>query len=223
LELLRVSVVNYLAKYRDDYLRFHDNPTDESYRPGKDWDWPLLGDAAHDLFILRTTVFEIGETLERHVLGANLGGWQPPQIDEVYPFIKSVKLKRFVSECNVEIIYECPGGQSNPDLAIAGDWNEWRPETDVWTPGGTYFSPEYIFRGKFPPGKHRYKFIVDGSWITDPRNPNEEIDEKGNTNSVCVVKKGGEAVSVVKSYMDYSRELDGYLEEIKRRKCEKNG
>jgi hypothetical protein len=33
-------------------------------------------------------------------------------------------------------------------------------------------------------GKHLYKFIVDGSWITDPSNQQKESDYEGNTNSV---------------------------------------
>ncbi|GAA0872541.1 hypothetical protein GCM10009117_16880 [Gangjinia marincola] len=37
-------------------------------------------------------------------------------------------------------------------------------------------------------GKHHYKFIVDGKWITDPKNPIQEYDEDGNINSVRMVK-----------------------------------
>ncbi|MEP6646144.1 MAG: hypothetical protein ABJC12_03580 [Saprospiraceae bacterium] len=38
-----------------------------------------------------------------------------------------------------------------------------------------------------PGGKHLYKFIVDGEWHTDPANPIEEDDGKGNLNSVVFV------------------------------------
>ena len=37
-------------------------------------------------------------------------------------------------------------------------------------------------------GKHHYKFIVDGEWITDPNNTVKEHDGKGHVNSVCMVK-----------------------------------
>jgi hypothetical protein len=36
-------------------------------------------------------------------------------------------------------------------------------------------------------GKHQYKFIVDGQWLTDPSNPIIEDDGKGNLNSVLFI------------------------------------
>ena len=36
-------------------------------------------------------------------------------------------------------------------------------------------------------GKHHYKFIIDGHWITDPTNPIIEKDVSGNLNSVLFV------------------------------------
>lgn len=37
-------------------------------------------------------------------------------------------------------------------------------------------------------GKHHYKFIVDGLWLTDPQNKIREYDDEGNINSVIMVK-----------------------------------
>lgn len=37
-------------------------------------------------------------------------------------------------------------------------------------------------------GKHHYKFIVDGEWITDPDNSVKEYDYSGNINSVKMVR-----------------------------------
>lgn len=36
-------------------------------------------------------------------------------------------------------------------------------------------------------GKHHYKFIIDGAWLTDPTNPLVEDDGYGNQNSVLFV------------------------------------
>ena len=36
----------------------------------------------------------------------------------------------------------------------------------------------------FVAGTHQYKYIVDGSWITDPTNPNQVDDTFGGFNSV---------------------------------------
>lgn len=39
-----------------------------------------------------------------------------------------------------------------------------------------------------PPGKHFYKFIIDGNeWITDPANELQERDSEGNVNSVLLI------------------------------------
>jgi len=41
---------------------------------------------------------------------------------------------------------------------------------------------------KLPPGKHYYKFIIDGHhWITDPDNTLQERDEDNNINSVLII------------------------------------
>ena len=40
---------------------------------------------------------------------------------------------------------------------------------------------------ELPPGKHFYKFIIDGKWITDPTNHLLQKDQKGNLNSILIV------------------------------------
>jgi|GEM_PF-787325 len=63
---------------------------------------------------------------------------------------------------------------------LAGTFNEWKPSSIVCGKEGA----EWICRVDLKPGKHLYKFIVDGHWITDPANPTIEDDGRGNTNSV---------------------------------------
>jgi len=38
-------------------------------------------------------------------------------------------------------------------------------------------------------GKHKYKYLVDGKWITDPNNKNWEQNEFGTGNSIIWVEK----------------------------------
>jgi hypothetical protein len=70
-------------------------------------------------------------------------------------------------------------------IALAGSFNDWAPsqlifakESDIW-----------VCRIELAPGKHTYKFIVDGDWVIDPTNPKTEEDEAGNVNSVLVIEK----------------------------------
>jgi hypothetical protein len=67
---------------------------------------------------------------------------------------------------------------------LAGDFNGWNPaslpmirEGDTWT-----------FNLFLAPGKHRYKFIVDGEWIKDPANKLWEENEYETGNSIVWIK-----------------------------------
>jgi len=69
------------------------------------------------------------------------------------------------------------------EVAVAGTFNGWSPAADkmkkadgIWT-----------ITIEAEPGKHQYKFIVDGQWITDPGNPITE-GEGLYINSVVNVK-----------------------------------
>jgi len=69
-------------------------------------------------------------------------------------------------------------------VALTGSFVSWAgtaPPAIAFTKGidgawtGTY---------DFPLGTHQYKYIVDGSWIPDPTNPNQVDDTFGGFNSV---------------------------------------
>lgn len=69
-------------------------------------------------------------------------------------------------------------------VALSGSFNNWDSKgvrcmktKDGWK-----------ITQKLPPGKHYYKFIIDGhNWITDPSNSLQERDEGLNINSVIIV------------------------------------
>lgn len=69
-------------------------------------------------------------------------------------------------------------------VAVAGSFNNWNQSQYFFAREGD----EWVCRVDLPAGKHTYKFIIDGDWITDPANPATEVDERGNVNSVIVVK-----------------------------------
>ena len=58
---------------------------------------------------------------------------------------------------------------------VAGTFNDWKPDAtplhrhrpnDEWT--GTV---------PLPPGRHEYKFVVDGQWCCEPGTPDESRDD----------------------------------------------
>jgi chromosome partitioning protein len=68
------------------------------------------------------------------------------------------------------------------DVRLAGVFNNWQPAPMHKNQDGTWAAAMEL-----DPGQYEYKFVVDGSWITDPDN--ERVEVKNNIiNSVLVVK-----------------------------------
>ncbi|HUQ91806.1 MAG TPA: S8 family serine peptidase [Bryobacteraceae bacterium] len=68
-------------------------------------------------------------------------------------------------------------------VQVFGSWNGWtvglearQVDRGVWRAAGPVFSK----------GRHEYKFLVDGHWLTDPANPCKAADDRGGFNSVLV-------------------------------------
>jgi 1,4-alpha-glucan branching enzyme len=70
-------------------------------------------------------------------------------------------------------------------VALAGSFNNWNQSEFIFGKEGD----EWVCRIDLEPGKHAYKFIVDGNWLLDPANPNTEDDDYGVKNSVIMVTK----------------------------------
>lgn len=76
--------------------------------------------------------------------------------------------------------FRLKGYEKAKQVFLAGDFNNWSPsgfpmrrEGDAW-----------IIDQHLLPGKHVYKFVVDGKWIVDPANELREPNEFGEENSV---------------------------------------
>ncbi|MCG2712196.1 MAG: AAA family ATPase [Candidatus Omnitrophica bacterium] len=77
-------------------------------------------------------------------------------------------------------------GAEAQKVEIAGDFNNWVSSTQG--------QMENIENGVWArvvhldPGKYQYKFVVDGKWIIDPKNPKIERDLSGNINSLIEIE-----------------------------------
>lgn len=69
---------------------------------------------------------------------------------------------------------------------VAGSFNQWKQDDiemiDALGDG------VYTARVLLPTGRHEYKLIVDGAWISDPANPDTVPNDKGSVNSVLIVE-----------------------------------
>ncbi len=89
-----------------------------------------------------------------------------------------------VIEIDTEVSFILNGYKDAKQVILSGDFNDWS-ETGYSmkrTANG------WKFKTRLVGGKYHYKFIVDGVWITDPDNKVKEYDNKGNINSVKMVK-----------------------------------
>ena len=75
------------------------------------------------------------------------------------------------------------------DVRIAGDFNGWVPDKGVRSliesDGETRVWTKIL---QLPPGRYRYRYVVDGEWREDPDNPDVEANPPGDRNSVLVVR-----------------------------------
>ena len=72
--------------------------------------------------------------------------------------------------------------KSNPDareVVVTGNFIKWnRRGIPMLKERGRWFLPVYLRDGTYS-----YKFIADGTWMTDPANPDVRYDSNGNLNS----------------------------------------
>jgi hypothetical protein len=71
-------------------------------------------------------------------------------------------------------------------VLIAGDFNNWSPMS---TPMISRGKPgEFYMSLPLPAGRYRYRFVVDGKWMTDPHNKYVEVNQFGELNNVIEVE-----------------------------------
>jgi len=70
-------------------------------------------------------------------------------------------------------------------VRLAGDFNGWNPDR-----APMMHLRDGIYHLKLPlgPGRYRYRYVVDGRWITDPANLAVETNPYGDLNSVIEVR-----------------------------------
>jgi hypothetical protein len=76
--------------------------------------------------------------------------------------------------------FRVKGLQNAREVYLAGDFNNWSDRTLPMKRDGD----KWTCKVHLAPGKHKYKLIVDGQWITDPSNEAWEQNEYGTGNSV---------------------------------------
>jgi hypothetical protein len=81
--------------------------------------------------------------------------------------------------------FRLKGFDNAKTVYLAGDFNNWSPKTFAMKREGN----DWILRVHLYPGKHLYKFVVDGEWIIDPANKLWEQNEHSSRNSILWFEK----------------------------------
>ena len=111
-------------------------------------------------------------------------------VDQTAPFMTPVvqktteqKLCEFygVKQIGDEVVFAAKFDARK--VLIAGDFNNWSPMS---TPMAGQ-SGEWSTRLPLQKGRYRYRFVVDGKWMTDPHNNYVETNQFGELNNVVEV------------------------------------
>lgn len=70
-------------------------------------------------------------------------------------------------------------------VMLAGDFNNWDFNSTSLKKGKDKVWKKDV---SLKPGRYEYKFVVDGSWISDPTNENKCISALGSENSVLNIE-----------------------------------
>src|SRR5690606_20199847 len=88
-----------------------------------------------------------------------------------------------VIRITIPVTFTLRGYPEARTMILAGSFNDWNERDLKLTRANQAWTVTIPLHG----GKHTYKYIVDGQWITDPGNPVLEDDGYGNLNSVKFV------------------------------------
>ncbi len=89
----------------------------------------------------------------------------------------------------VQFVYVAPGAAS---VAVAGDFNEWAAaRAELRDPDGDGVWTAYV---PVRPGLHKYMFVVDGKWVTDPRADRHVDDGFGHSNALMTILPPGSSI-----------------------------
>ena len=112
---------------------------------------------------------------------------QTPEAEQPIPADASTRLSDYygVNQMNDAVVFVTlyPRAKS---VQIAGDFNNWQPsktKLEKVGDGGVWQT-----KLRLPPGKYRYRLVVDGQWQQDPYNELTESNPFGGHNSIVEVK-----------------------------------
>ena len=78
------------------------------------------------------------------------------------------------------------------EVCLAGSFNDWHPS---FTPMVRLDDGQWAKELALPPGRHEYRFVVDGQWVDDPAATELIPNPFGTPNAVLVVAANKSSVA----------------------------
>jgi len=103
------------------------------------------------------------------------------------PAVKAVRLSKATQQSLEKSVVFALGAPSTADVRIAGDFNNWKPESLLLNSDIMEGAPRWRKDFSLKPGPYQYKYLLDGQWIADPENDNTVDDSFGGMNSLIFV------------------------------------
>ena len=123
-------------------------------------------------------------TPARAVAAAN--AMAPSAVATAEPKSTQQKIEEFygVKQFGDEVVFAARFDNAS-EVLVAGDFNNWNPVTPMKAHSrpGTWTMKLPLRRGRY-----RYRFVVDGKWMTDPHNQYVETNQFGELNNVIEVE-----------------------------------
>jgi hypothetical protein len=117
-------------------------------------------------------------------------GERAPELSpDTGPTVQATSQRDADGRVYVQFMYVAPEAGT---VAVAGDFNDWSGEGYHLEDG----DGDGIWTGSLPisPGLHKYMFVVDGEWTTDPEADRYVDDGFGNRNALIEVAATGSAI-----------------------------
>jgi 1,4-alpha-glucan branching enzyme len=97
------------------------------------------------------------------------------------------------------VLFTLSGFSNARNIYLAGSFNAWNPRNiPLERSGNSWIVALYL-----PEGTHTYKYVVDGKWYSDEKNPNRYPDEFGGYNSMLTL--GKPTIFTLKGYENAKR------------------
>ena len=121
-------------------------------------------------------------TLSREIITQERGAVPTPTVKELRKKMEEIIKERLPKLSEVSFSVFAPSAK---EVYVAGDFNDWHLDDTgrMQQEGGTWRR-----KVKLMAGKYHYRFVIDGKWTDDPKNPEHETNPYGDMDSLLEVQ-----------------------------------